>query len=218
MLTSDSGSTNLDALLRIAGPALSESTPRLPGECSALAGALAPQLLKLLWARNGFLAFESALHVRPLSDERGQHGLAQWNVRSLWREAYQGMADGALFFAEDAFGGQFCIANDEVQRFEPETGNRERVASSIDEWTGVILADSEALTGWPLAHEWQQRFGALPNGKRLVPKLPFVLGGEFSSSNLHLLDGVKAMRFYGDIAVQIRDVPDGSSVRLRVVD
>ena len=55
-------------------------------------------------------------------------------------------------------------------------------------------------------------------GERLVPKVPFVLGGEFDVSNLHPLDSVKAMRFYGNLAVQIRDAPDGTRVHWNVED
>lgn len=79
--------TNIDRLLEVASPPLSESTPRLTGECSALAGRLAPELLALLWARNGFYTFESALHVRPLSDQAGELGIAEWNAPTLRRSA-----------------------------------------------------------------------------------------------------------------------------------
>jgi hypothetical protein len=209
---------NIQRLLEISGPALSESTPRLAGECSALAGGLGPQLLQMLWARNGFYAFEAALHVLPLCDQHGEMSLEEWNASMLWRSAYGTLADGALFFAEDVFGGQFCIVNDAVFRFDPETGDKELLAATVDEWAGVLLAEHETQTGWPLAHEWQQRFGVLRPQTRLVPKLPFVLGGEFTVTNLHSLNSVEAMRFYAEVAVQIRDAPDGAKIQLRVVD
>lgn len=210
--------TEIQRLINVAGSALSESTPRISEESSRLAGSSINQLLQLLWARNGFYAFESALHVYPISDEPGAVGLNQWNAGSLWRDAYGGLADDLLFFAEDVFGGQFCITDGEICRFNSETGLRERIAGSIDDWARLMLADTNVQTGWPLAHEWQQRFRPLLPGERLVPKVPFVLGGEFEVSNLHALDGVKAMRFYGNLAVQIRDAPDGTQVHWSVED
>jgi hypothetical protein len=73
-------------------------------------------------------------------------------------------------------------------------------------WAAAILDDFNALTGFPLAHEWQGANGQLAAGMRLVPKIPFVAGGEFSVENLCAPDSVRAMRLRGSIAVQIRDV------------
>ena len=42
------------------------------------------------------------------------------------------MANGALFFAEDVFGGQFCLRSDGVYTFDPETGDFDKLASSIN--------------------------------------------------------------------------------------
>ena len=90
------------------------------------------------------------------------------------------MAEGLLFFAEDAFGGQFALRDEHVVTFDPETGEAQALASSIEDWADQLLADFEFLTGQPLAHDWQARNGALPPGERLVPKVPFVLGGEYA--------------------------------------
>jgi hypothetical protein len=203
----------IDELVRIASPALSDGTPRLRTELAALAGYLAPQLLKLFWARNGFFAFESALHVFPATPGPTATDLLEWNSETLWKSKFGALANGALFFAEDAFGAQFCISEGAVYRFNPETGEREAIAASIDEWAALILRDSRNQTGWPVAHEWQQRFGPMPTNTRLVPKVPFVLGGEFTISNLDARDRVEAMRFYASVATQIQN-----QVRLRVVE
>jgi hypothetical protein len=48
-----------------------------------------------------------------------------------------------------------------------------------------------------------------------VPKIPFVLGGPFEATNLYAADAVKAMRFYGNLASQIRELPDGQRSRSR---
>ena len=67
--------TEIQRLINVAGSAISESTPRLSEESSRLAGSSINQLLELLWARNGFYAFESALHVYGVSEEPGAMGL-----------------------------------------------------------------------------------------------------------------------------------------------
>ena len=175
-------------------------------------------LAPLLRLKNGFYAFESALHVFPDVTAGGERGLLEWNATELWRGEYAGMADGAVYFAEDVFGAQFCVREHAVCTFDPETGEFETIARDLDEWATAVLDEYSLLTGFPLAHEWQTQHGMLPAGSRLVPKQPFVLGGEFALENLHALDAVKGMKFRADIAVQVRDLPDGASVELKVID
>jgi len=179
-----------------------------------------PELFRLLSGRNGFYAFESALHVFAIGpSDKKDLDLLTWNRQDLWRQAYPGFIEpGDLFFAQDAFGGQFVLREGVVYSFDPETGGLEVIAKNLDEWARAILADFEYLTGYPMAHSWQELNGPIPIGRRLVPKVPFVLGGEFEPGNLAALDAVKGMLFRGDVATQIRDLPDGSSVELRMVE
>jgi hypothetical protein len=123
-----------------------------------------------------------------------------------------------VFFAEDAFGSQFAIRDEGVHIFDPETGASEPMASSVQDWVDQLLAEHQVLTGSPVAHRWQQSHGPLPAGRRLVPKIPFVLGGEFEVSNVYAADAEMGMRLRAALAVQIRDLPDGAQVRYRVVE
>lgn len=121
-------------------------------------------------------------------------------------------------FAEDIFGGQFAIKGDAIVSFEPETGEVTEIAGSIAGWARKILDDYEVITGYPIARQWQAANGALARGERLIPKRPFVMGGEYSVENLFAVEAVEGMRFRGDIAVQIRDLPDGASITFKIVD
>jgi hypothetical protein len=73
-------------------------------------------------------------------------------------------------------------------------------------------------TGYWLAHEWQVRHGRLPLTQRLFPKTPFVAGGAYAIDNLYAGEVVEGMRFRGYFANQIRDLPDGARIRLRVME
>lgn len=208
--------SSLNKLLSNASSSLSERKPEISGQSHRLAGALADQLLGMLFQCNGFYALENALHVFPTHSSRQEIGLCDWNENALWRSAYKGLADGCLFFAEDVFGGQFCIKDNKVCIFDPETGALEYLADDIESWVKILLSDYEALTGYPLAHQWQKKNGQLPTGKRLLPKVPFVLGGEFVLDNLYLADAVEGMRFRADIASQIKDLPDGAQIKFNI--
>jgi hypothetical protein len=48
-----------------------------------------------------------------------------------------------------------------------------------------------------------------------VPIKPFVLGGEGTLANLEPEDCVSAMRWHGELASQIRDLPDGARLVLK---
>lgn len=210
--------TSLDKLLSIASASLSEDKPSLVGELRTLAGSLSDDLLRMLGKRNGFYAFEGALHVFPSQSCQQEVGLNDWNESTLWRNAYGDLANGCLFFAEDVFGGQFCMKENHVYTFDPETGALDYLADNVEDWAEAIISDYEVLTGYPLAHEWQEQNGKLPAMKRLLPKVPFVAGGEFVLDNLFLVDAVEGMKVRADIANQIKDLPDGAQIELKVVE
>jgi hypothetical protein len=202
----------LDDLLSVSGPQVGVSPASING--------LPADLGHMLTRRNGFVVFESALHVlagRPAGE--GVMTIQQWNEQKLWRVSYDGLADGLLFFAEDVFGGQFALGSTGVvMAFDPETGAVEQVASDLEDWADRMLSEYAILTGFPVAHAWQELHGPIPAGQRLIPKRPFVLGGEFSPENLYLLDAAEGMRLRGSLAVQIRDLPDGATVSYVVGD
>lgn len=205
----------IEKLLLIGSEPLSAKPDVMPESLNGY--ALGSELFSMLQQKNGFYAFESALHVFPVRcDSTDEMDLETWNSDTLWRNGYQGLTQGLLFFAEDILQDQFCISHQGVMRFKSETGEVVFMADSLEKWAEVLLSNYRFETGWPFAHDWQKRHGALPHGKRLMPKTPFVLGGEYSVSNLWAGDPLEGMRFKADLAMQVRDLRDGSKVRLRV--
>jgi hypothetical protein len=206
--------TKIEKLISISsepiGPPLPDCTP----EIATAFGSLGDELGELLKLKNGFYAFECALHVFPSGRKSAQVSLEQWNDPHSWRAEYRGLADGFLFFAEDAFGNQFCLRDRVICFFDSETGQCRELARSLEKWAAVILEDYEFQTGFPLLHEWQTRNGQLPAGHRLIAKFPFVLGGEYLLENLAAMDRVEIMRARGNIAWQLRDVPEGAEVEI----
>lgn len=166
--------------------------------------------------RNGFYAFESALHVFPVEDCGSEIGLRKWNSPELWRHEYKALLEGHFFFAEDVFGGQFSIRDNQVWMVDPETGYASAIANSLEGWAQKLLEDDRVLTGWPLGHEWQMKHGPIPIGRRLMPGRLFVLGGEFEVGNLAAVDAIEAMLLRGTIAVQLDGVPEKTQVRLKL--
>lgn len=200
-------------LVEIAGPPLALCGPSVQVE-----GDRGSELQALLTARNGFYAFESALHVFPsvppgASAFEVPIAVEDWNAAaSTWKLAFGGMADGLWYFAEDVFGVQFAIDSEQVLSFDPETAEVQPIAHDIGGWIDAVLSDYRLLTGYSLANAWQAQHGPLAASKRLVPKIPFVLGGSYDISNLFEGDAVQGMKVRGNLAVQIRDLPDGTPI------
>ena len=210
-------STSIEQLTKLGSEPLSlalvafEDDMQISDKCNIKA------LQSMLSLKNGFYAFESALHVFPAASTLTELGLSEWNASSLWRYAYNGQADGAIFFAEDIFGVQFAIRGEAVFTFDPEVGEFEFFANSLEDWAEQLLQSYKLLTGFPLAHEWQICNGKIPSSHRLLPKISFCLGGEFKVENLYLLNSTKGMLLRAEIAMQLKDSPDGTSVKLKIV-
>jgi len=171
---------------------------------------------EILSKKNGFYAFESALHFYGTGNNRMDIDLIQWNSEDLWINWYKDLRPVGICFAEDLFGNQFVSSGNGVFIFNNETGEQECIANSVAQWCKLILDDYEYLTGYPLAHEWQKKNGALRPKQRLGAKIPFVLEGEFTEANLYAIDCIKLMRANANLAIQISNMPDGGSVKLRI--
>jgi hypothetical protein len=172
-------------------------------------------LARLLALKNGFFAYNNALEVFPWGPSSETFSISEWNDLSLWKTYYGDMAPLGLCFAQDIFGSQYMLHRG-VSIFDPETAEVEKVANSIEEWAGLILADPSAWCGAELSLAWQACNGALGRRQRLVPITPFVLGGEFSESNLAPIDAVRGMKLRAELATQIRDLPEGFEVIYKV--
>lgn len=194
-------------LLSIASPSLGSSPVHPIGE-----GRIGSELWEMLTERNGFYAFESALFVRGFGPAAGD--IVRWNRDDSWREEYGEDALGLFFFAEDIFGSQFAIQQDIIVQFDPETGSKTRMASSLEDFVDQLLDDYNYVTGYPLAKEWQDVHGQRESGQRLVAIQPFVLGGEFSVTNLRVMRDNEAMAVRSALAQQFRCRPDGTKFRV----
>lgn len=202
--------TSLQKLIDLGSNALCDRSPILSDANLCFAGSLGHDFLALLNCKNGFFAFESALQLFPSATTDKSMGLDQWNKPDGWRSGYGIMAESCLFFAQDIFGCQFCIYEDKIWSFDPETGLKQFIATSLEAWAAALLDDFAVVTGYSIANAWQQQNGRLPVLNRLVPKTPFVCNGAFDLPNLYSMDAEASMKARAEFALQIKNMPDGS--------
>jgi hypothetical protein len=200
----------IEKLVEIASAPLSLQVPDLSSIPGVVTEGSFSELASLLGRRNGFYAFESALLVLPTEGSEDHPSLAEWNERGGWRARYPEVADDIVFFAQDLFACQFGISPRGIFRLDPESGALTRYSDSLEAWARKLLTNYDSETGWPVARDWQQRHGPLRRGFRLLPKMPFILGGDFVVDNMVEVPAREAMRKLGHLYEQVRGVPDGT--------
>lgn len=204
----------LDTILKASVSALADQ-PIQSGRLERF-GKNGRALAELLCQKNGFYAYESALLVRPESSLASPLGIFEWNEPWRWKHLYHSNLSAILFFAEDAFGCQFGIRDDSIVGFDPETGEISRICNTLPQWAECIMANTNEMLGVTLAHDWQITRERLKPGRRLCPKVPFVLGGGYSVDNLAQVVETDGMLFRGFISRKIANLPDGATVVLRM--
>jgi hypothetical protein len=174
-----------------------------------------PGLASLLLVNNGLSAFRGGLRIFGTAKSL-LPTIEEWNRPDLWRCEYRGLDHGIRFFAEDFLGNQFGFDDQGVVRFLAETGDREPFGRTFEDWLEKLLSDPvEELELW-LLDEWLCGNLQPTVGEHLCPKIPFVAKGPAESQNLYACGRVESMRFKGSFAHQIRNVPTGGQIDLRV--
>ena len=207
--------TRIEKLVSIGSPPLGGE---LPADNTLPDLPRLDRVMDLLKLKNGFYAFESALHVFPLGKQSGVMDIASWNAPDLWRHEYGDLLDGLLFFAEDALCCQFCVGENGISLFDPENGSFDYVAETIEGWADALLDDYELLTGYPWARDWQHIHGPLPEGHRLRFMIPPILQGKMELSNMQEVDALKGLQFAANLWNQIKDYPSGTTFEIEIVD
>ena len=175
-------------------------------------------LIQMLLERNGFLALKSLVYICPLSGNRldDEYNIKLWNAPNLWKDNYSGAADNILCFDADLFGNQYCVMDNKIYLFDAETAELEYMADTLGEWAAMIIKD-DYWSGHSRAQEWQASHGSVQSNNRLLPKTPFILGGEFKLDNLYSCEHVQSIKYRGDMYVQMRDLIDGTQIQFEII-
>lgn len=122
---------------------------------------------------------------------------------------------------ENAFGNLMVEdIHGQYWRIIPEECSCEIVASDRNE-LDEISTSQEFLADWHMLNLVElanATLGNLPEGKKYCLKIPGFLGGKYSSENLGVVGLDELIALSGDIAFQVKDLPEGATVRLKVVD
>jgi len=169
--------------------------------------------LDFLKKYNGGYFYHNSLLLFGFAEEESQFNII--HINSIFKKHYQNIVDDLYFFGQDIFGNGFAFEKESVIFFNIESGQKEKLANSFDDWLDVLYNDLDYYTGESLAYELNDSVREeLSKDKRLCPKYPFILGGEYTSDNLVLKRYLDNISYNSDIAKQVYNLPKGSKVKI----
>lgn len=122
---------------------------------------------------------------------------------------------------ENAFGN--VIFRDQTGYFWricPENLSCEMIARDRRELED-LFQDEEFFEDWTmraLVAQVYAKFGPLPQDRCYCLKIPDVLGGAYSAENMGTIGRAEVLLVSGELAQQTEDIPDGTKVRISMVD
>jgi len=105
-------------------------------------------------------------------------------------------------------------------RICPEDVYCQVVAENREE-LDALSTNQEFLADWymrPLVAQAKEKLGALAPGRKYHLVIPGVLGGEYNPDNMQTVPLIEQIRFAGDLGEQIKALPEGAQVQLRVIE
>jgi len=139
-------------------------------------------------------------------------------IRAAW--SWIGL-DAVRIETTSAFGN--VIVEDGEGRFWricPEEPSCTIIATDRATYT-ALWTNPEFVRDMEMAHlveEAARLLGPLAVGRCYCLKVPGVFGGAYKADNLATINLAELISSSGDLAYQIKDVPDGAKVELKIVD
>jgi hypothetical protein len=169
---------------------------------------------------NGLTAFEGGLRIFGTTPG-ALPALQDWNIQDGWRSEYRELIKKNLvFFAEDAFGNQFAFDDERVVYFDVENGRATPFANSFSHWLAIILEDPLDTLQLVFYKNWLNlnKGERLEPSEHLCPTYPFVVKADPPLHELYRVNSSQDMRYKGHFAYQIKDVPDGARMKIKVTN
>ena len=104
-------------------------------------------------------------------------------------------------------------------RLSPEDVYCEVVAESTEEYK-LLVKDEDFLTDWfmsQMVQDAEAALGPLSDGQKYYMVIPGLLGGAYGGSNIQVAPLIELIRFSGNLGKQLKDLPEGAEVQLKVV-
>jgi hypothetical protein len=153
----------------------------------------------------------------PLTDYLIDHASFDW--KSLLHQWSWLLPPRFTVWLMNRFGDLFIVLEDEtVHMLDVGAGTLQKICDSRDTFA-EMLDHADNANNWlmiPLIDQLVAREMTLGEGECYSYKLPPVLGGSYQIDNIFVLAIPKHYGAYGSIHSQLKDLPDGSQVVIKV--
>ena len=137
-------------------------------------------------------------------------------IRDAW--GWIGL-EPAEVVTQNSFGNLIVRDADECYwRICPEELSCEIVARNEAEFA-VLASGEEFQTDWEMSRLVEvagKKLGPLPLGYCYCLNVPAVIGGPYEAANMETITVTELISCSGDMAEQMKDVPDGARVTLKI--
>ncbi len=117
--------------------------------------------------------------------------------------------------------GHLIVSDDDDTFFYVDPDGMAIIPLGTETEAQAHLASDEARQLWSggaLVEEGKRRFGEPPTGSVFTIKPHAMIEGRYEPENLCVMSLEELIRFTGDVAQQIKDLPDGSQIHFEVTD
>jgi hypothetical protein len=135
-----------------------------------------------------------------------------WGWAGIDPEEIVGENDFGNLMIKDIYGKYWRLCPEDVY-CEIVANNR----AELD----ALSTNQEFLEDWNmelLVKQAKEKYGALDEGMKYYLVIPGALGGEYGISNINIAPLVELIRYSGSIGKQLKELPDGAKVELKIVE
>lgn len=171
-----------------------------------------PEFLRAFYKEhNGFIAYKGGLHVRGCVLSPSWHSLGYvWHGSSKLADLFECVKPDDIPFAQDCFGDQYLIRENEIIRLLSETADLEFLEVDFNGFIKRAMENPADYLNIGNLDALNIQPGLLLS---VVP--PFCFKSE-SERSFKLTDAEERIRFLSDLSKQIKDLPDGTGIQMKI--
>lgn len=189
------------------------------GDPSILFETTPEPLIEVLWQINGFVAYAGGLHVRGLVDEPEWHSVERYRTGEMaLSKLYEAVEETDFPFAQDFLANQFLLRDERVYRLRADTGDVEDLDTDLAGFFDAAREDPIGYLSLELLASYMQTAGRLEPGQLLHPMPPLCLSPDRGGRTLRAVPADNALSFLANFARQVRALPEGAEVDLRLFE
>jgi len=188
-----------------------------PIDDSDILSLLPRDIAESMRIKNGYIAADGAFHVRGACTSPLWHSIRHaWEGSQALHQLYPSVMPTDIPLAQDCFGDQYLLRDESVAHLSGETGEVELAGLSWFDFIERVEADPIEFLRVQQFQRFRHEGNTLLPGQLLSVYPPFVASSTLPRS-IRAIPALELVSWLADFAKQIRSVPDGEQVRIKVL-